>query len=319
MPAELHPLASLAAPADLSVLRYYSRLRRHPGFSPEDIARMDRDDCAALFSSSAQGFCQQAAGTTQAVCAVVPTPFESGWFGLSMGRLHCVAHPGLAGSELAAVLRATLGAASAAGIHHVSADVDVDDYRLLNLLTGHGFEILDLKRTYFTHRLHDESSYTRAEARVRDYAPADAAALEAIIAQAVFETRFTRDRHLERKRADAFYRHWFRDLLGRAGASTHMVVYERLGRVVGCGGGGETDFRRYGLGVRLRTASLYACLPEGVGGYGPVVYRLVREALRTHGLFEGTVSLNNAAAMRVVEGVRPNRSVCSYALRLLLD
>jgi N-acetylglutamate synthase-like GNAT family acetyltransferase len=319
MVTERGGIAVLTAPDDLEGLQYFSRLRRHPGFSIEDIAAMNRQDCAALFTSSVHGFCQRSAGITEAVCAVVPSSFESDWFGLRMGRLHSVARATTDSGVLADLVEATLREARAAGIRHVSADVDIDDYRLLNVLAGHGFEILDLKRTYFTNRLHEDSSYTRALSRVRDYHVSDAAAVEAILAEATFETRFTRDCHLDKGRADAFYRHWFQDLIGRCGLSSHVVVYEKLGQVVGCGGIGEVDFRRYGLDVRLRTGSLYACRSDGVGGYGPVLYRLTRDALRTHGLVETTVSLNNAVAARVVEGVRPNRSVTAYALRRFLD
>lgn len=312
----LHSIAGLSSGFSLSELVVYSRFRRHPGFSRNEIDDINALTLSKLLSIQGFGFFRERNGKVVTLAVVEVNRWESDYFGLPMARLHCFASECAAGDEVAAVVQMALGQAfQAGGIRHVSADVDIDDYRVVNSLFRCGFEVMDIKRTYFTNRLQSGSDYERFLAAVRGYRPDDAVAVADIIGSAHFDTRFTRDVCLDSKKSEQLYRDWFGRLIADAGVSSQVVVFERNGKVVGCGGIGEMDFSVYGLSRRMRTGSLYACSSDGVGGYGPVLYCLTRDALRSHGLVETTVSLNNAAAVRVVEGVRPNRSLTSYALR----
>lgn len=300
----------------LDELTVYSRFRRHPGFSRDDIALVNAAVIQKSIADGVSGFFIGSGTVVRALAVINPTPWESDFFGLPMGRLHCYAADSVSDDELTQLVGETLRqAVNGDWIRHVSSDVDIDDYRVLNALLRNGFDVLDLKRTYFTNRLSAGSDYERFLGSVRAYCADDSVAVDAIVAAARFDTRFTRDCYLDAHKSALMYRDWFDRLISDAGRSSQVVVFERQGRVVGCGGIGEMDFSSYGLARKMRTGSLYACSSDGVGGYGPVLYCLTRDALRSHGLVETTVSLNNAAAVRVVEGVRPNRSVTSYALR----
>jgi len=237
-----------------------------------------------------------------------------------MGKLYLLRSDGLAESTLSSLVADTLQCAQKKhGISHFSIEVDIDDYASLNCLLKHGFEIMDLKRSYFTSGIHHTEQLAKGSACVRPYESSDRGAVVAIAEQAHFETRFTRDVHIEPGLASKMYQKWFQRMLDDAGNSFNVIVYQRQGQIVACGGIGEIDFLKYGINKRMRTNSLYASLPTGVGAYGPFLYRLTSEALQTHGLVEATISLNNTSAIRVVEGIRPNRSVTMYSLRKFIS
>lgn len=320
MPHDIHPVCSAFAGVSCSGLEFYSRFRYHPGFSSDDVSRMSAIDFSLLFNDENIGFFVMSSGEAVALCVAVKSVWESGYFDVSMARLYCFSSANVDADLLSVLVNKTVNHAfEKSGICHFSIDVDIDNYQVLNCLAGNGFEILDIKRTYFTNKLGVNPEFSRSVARVRDYTEADADIVQEIIAAARFETRFTRDRFLSRDASDALYQQWFMNLVKDSGLGSHVVVFERMGRVVGCGGIGEMSFSRYGIDRKMRTGSLYACSSEGVGGYAPVLYRLTSDAIASHGLVETTVSLNNASAVRVVEGVRPNRSTTSYAMRRFIQ
>lgn len=297
-------------------LDFFSRFRRHPGFSADDLLAVGFHDATSVLLTAKCGVVCIDDGRISLILAVMDLPWESDFFGIRMGRLCLLKTPAFSLERLAGLVPTILQAAMQEhGFGHVSMDVDIDDYSTLNCLIRHDFEILDLKRTYFTNVLDEGSNYKRGLACVRPYTPDDFAAVDAMLRDVSFETRFTRDGCLDKRLADQMYREWFYRILQESGKTANVVVYERRGGVVACGGIGELDLSRYGLAMRLRTGSIYACSRAGIGAYGPVLHRLTSDALRTHGLVETTVSLNNSAAIRVVEGVRPNRSVTTYCLR----
>ncbi|HCT41074.1 MAG TPA: hypothetical protein DF427_07890 [Moraxellaceae bacterium] len=281
---------------------------------------MSSIDFSLLFNDENSGFFVMSSGEVIALCVVVKSVWETGYFDVPMARLYCFAAVDFDENLLSELVDKSLRHAfEKSGTCHFSIDVDIDNYKVINSLSGNGFEILDLKRTYFTNKLGTNPEFSRSVARVRNYTDADADVVREIIAAAKFETRFTRDRFLRKDASDALYQQWFLNLVKDSGSGSHVVVFERMGRVVGCGGIGEMSFSRYGIDRKMRTGSLYACSSEGVGGYAPVLYRLTSDAIASHGLVETTVSLNNASAVRVVEGVRPNRSTTSYAMRRFIQ
>lgn len=302
-----------------ALMDFHSRFRRHPGFSSDDVLQISSIDFRSYFSDRNFGSFITSGADVLALCSILENSWEAEFFGIPMARLHCFSSSLVSDEELSLLVgRSVSNAFEKGGIRHISVDVDIDDYKVLNCLSRNGFEILDLKRTYFTNRLADNPDFSRSIDRVRSYSDSDSGEVGRIISSARFETRFTRDRFLRRECSEELYRKWFSNLVAAAGESSDVVVFERMGRIVGCGGIGEMSFSKYGINRKMRTGSLYACSPEGVGGYAPVLYRLTRDAISTHGLVETTVSLNNAAAVRVVEGVRPNRSTTSYAMRLFI-
>jgi hypothetical protein len=325
MPFELRAIRELAASRlgkegpDWSALLFHSRFRRHPGFSEADIFTISRRHCEDLVTEDALGFCLLEQDAVMAFCAIVPNRWESDFFCMPMARVQCFTAAAVPDTALDELLARSLSEAFAAqGIRHFSIDIDVDDYTLVNVFIRAGFEMMDLKRTYFANKLDSNPAYEKLLPAVTNYRPEDLDEVSALVKEVSFTTRFTRDPHVSKEKADQLYRQWFHQLLDDAGKGSQVVVFRKLGAIVGCGGIGEMDFSRYGIARCLRTGSLYACTPSGVGGYAPVLFRLTRDALASHGLVETTVSLNNAAAVRVVEGVRPNRSVTVYCMRRFL-
>jgi hypothetical protein len=301
-------------------LNFFSKFRWHPGFSNVDLMAVSITDAELVMETACSGFVCMQNRKIMAIIAVVDLPWETDFFGTRMGRLHVFCSPGMeADTLLLLTSRVIKSACEDHGFCHLSVDIDIDDYGVLNCLIKNGFEVMDLKRTYFTNILESGSVVKKGMSFVRSYKPDDLSSVEAILNETCFETRFTRDKFLEKDRANKMYREWFHRIIDEAGKSSNVVVFERHGRVVACGGIGEFDFGKYGLNKKLRTGSIYACSSLGVGAYGPVLYRLTEDALLTHGLVETTVSLNNYAAIRVVEGVRPNRSVTTYCLRKHCD
>lgn len=304
----------------LSDLCFFSRYRRHPGFSSEEVNRIAMSEFYRSVKDAVAGFYVRSSEKVLAASVLTESEAETDFFGVGMGRLSCWVSGQTDSSLIYELVDRTLDAARRLSpIRHVSAEVDIDNYVVLNCLIRAGFEILDIRRTYFTNTLRESRTYEKFLGNVRRYEPSDTDSVISILDQAKFETRFTRDRFLSGDLAEQFYRRWFLRLLSMMGHQSQAVVYVRNGKVVGCGGIGEKSFSDCGVMRSIRTGSLYACLPEGIGGYGAVLYWLTRDALTSHDVVETTVSLNNASAIRVVEGVRPNRSITTYAMRKVIS
>lgn len=304
---------------DFRSLIFYSRFRRHPGFSEADIFAIAHRQCEDMFCDNAIGLCLIDKNVVIAFCAIVQNQWESDFFAMPMARIHCFAAATAPEAALDEMLDRSLQQAfSLCTIRHFSIDIDVDNYTLVNVFIRAGFEMVDVKRTYFANKLDANPAYEKYLSAVKNYQPEDIEEVNHLVNTVSFTTRFTRDPYVPAGRAAQLYQQWFRQLLDDAGKGSQVVVFRRMGAIVGCGGIGEMDFSRYGIARRMRTGSLYACTASGVGGYAPVLFRLTRDALATYGLVETTVSLNNAAAVRVVEGVRPNRSVTAYCMRRFL-
>lgn len=252
--------------------------------------------------------------------AVVPLQWESNYFSMPMARV--VVYGGALASKdaLSVLLEDIIGRYRAsAGCQHFSIEVDVDDYSTLNLCTSLGFEIIDFKRTYFTHRLYKETSEEKRASCIRAYQHEDKEQVLNLFVNSEFSTRFTRDKFLDANRSRKMYLQWAENLLASYPHTSNVLVAERKSRIIACGAIGEKDLRAIGGGRVIRSGSIYASKREGVGMYGPILRRLTQEAIASHGVVDTTVSLNLSAATRVVEGVRPNRSVTHACLRLYLD
>jgi len=301
---------------DATLLVDYSRYRRYPGFNAQDCLNIFKGSLVEL-AKTAWGVAARAQqGALQFLAMVVPLPWDSQHFGMPMARLHVwTASPTVGPEELEAVSGLLSRVQDEYGCRHVSMDVDIDNFPVMNAVLGLGFEVMDFKRSYFTnvHNRHAEND--KGLSRVRPYVPADYTTVMALLDEVQFETRYTRDCRLDRQRAQAAYHVWMDGMLRNEAGKNLLLVSERSDGVVACGAMGEVDFSKYGIDRKVRTNSLFACSKMGVGDYGAILTRLTQESLKTHDLIDGAMSLNNASAIRVVEGVRPNRSVTLMCLR----
>lgn len=298
--------------------RYWNRYRLHPGVSNKELQNANAQAMKAVLSAETVLACVERDGQ-KGVVGIRPLPWDSAHFGMPMASLAALANPEADSHRLAVLLRNTVRSHfRKTGCRHYSIEVDVDDYTVLNACTQAGFEVMDFKRTYFTNRLNRESSYTKLNAGVRAYRAEDREAVLNLADQVLFDTRYTRDRYLDGSHSQVLYRKWFEKLIDDYPHAANVLVCERGGEVVACGAIGEKDLSALGINRKIRSGSIYASTKSGQGAYGPVLYRLTSEALETHGLVETTVSLNSTVATRVVEGVRPNKSLTHCCLRLFL-
>lgn len=306
---------------DMDRVVAFSRLRRFPGFSKKELTAILRADLDNwLNSDGGQGrVVFDDKGHVSALGCLVPMEWDSRHFGMSMSRLHLAISPELDMLRCRELVEKLLNEVSLRSGDHVSAEVDIDDYTSLNTLIRLGFEVLDLRRTYCTNRMRDDIDFVRMSSRTRHYRPDDHQAVMALVAQTVFPSRFSRDPSIDQSLVSAMYSRWFEELLSSHGQIANAIVYERAGEVIACGAIGEKSYSYAGVQESLRTGSLYAGRADSVGAYVPVLYRLIVEALASHGLVETTVSLNNVTVCRVLEGFRSYKSaVASYSLRLIM-
>lgn len=301
---------------DATLLVDFSRYRRYPGFNAQDCLNIFQGSLIELAKTSWGVAVREHQGALQFLAIVVPLPWDSQHFGMPMARLHVwIASPVFASEEVEALSRLLSRVQHEYGCRHVSMDVDIDNFSVMNAVLGLGFEVMDFKRSYFTnvHNRHAENE--KGLSRVRYYAPADYATVMGLLDEVQFETRYTRDCRLDRQRSQAAYHVWMEGMLRNEAGANLLLVSERSDGVVACGAMGELDFGKYGINRKVRTNSLFACSKMGIGDYGAILTRLTQESLKTHDLIDGAMSLNNASAIRVVEGVRPNRSVTLLCLR----
>lgn len=301
---------------DFSELNFFSRYRRHPGFNLSEIQLIDT---VALEDAVQSPFCviMFSNDMVEAVVSVKMLEWDSQHFGIKMARVECYSSDYSKPYRLAETIDKALEKFSDfTGCRHFSIEIDVDNYCVTNALILLNFEMMDIRRIYCVNSMRTDPSYTRFLSSVRSYDDNDYTAVAPIFDALNFDTRFTRDSTLDQKKVKAMYRIWFEKLLADNGGKANTVVFERQGRIVGCGGVGETDLNIYGINRKIRSGALYGCLSEGTGGYNAVLYRFTSDALKSHGAIEASVSLNSPVTARAIEGIRPNKSVTRFCMRL---
>lgn len=303
---------------NFSRLDFYCKYRDYPGFSGGDIAMLRSNYIGRMLSAPVVKMV-----SSGIFCSVLVSVKELDWdsthFNLSMARVDVLcagdAHISIVSKV---VLDAVYEYRRKTGCRHYSIEVDLDDYPVMNACFSAGFEVLDYKRTYFTNRVASQGSYKKFSSNIRHYELSDRGDVLALVAEVPFSTRFTRDRYLDQSRAQKMYALWFERLLDAYPHESNVLVSIRHGGIVSCAAIGQIDFSEEGIERRIRGGSVYASRSEGVGMYAAAMLQLTKEALVSHDLIEATVSLNSSSAIRVLEGIRPNRSVMHCCLRLFL-
>lgn len=314
--------AAQLAVLDMSTLVTFSRLRRYPGFSVENLVAILRADLAGWLADDG-GYCLvmvDDADKPVALACLHLLRWDAEHFAMPMFRLQLFSSANAGARQVEALVRRVLDGFGCQQGDHVSVEIDIDDYSGLNALLEIGFRIFDLRRTYCTNRMRQDIDFVRMRTRVRPYRDADHHAVMALVGQVRFPSRFSRDPSISPDLAAGMYEKWFGRLLAAHGSSANAVVYERQGEVVACGAIGEKDYQYAGVDLRLRTGSLYAGRPDAVGAYTPVLYQLIVDALESHGLVDTTASMNNVTVCRVLEGFRSYKSAAaSYSLSWRVD
>ncbi len=306
--------------ADFSFLVAQSRYRRHPRFSADMLVAQRRSEVADCLAGQGFACVMGAPEQPTGLVAYRSLKWDSQHFGVPMGRLLVCKAADIDEPAWHRNLAEAIERAQAMGCRHLSVEVDIDDYASLKALFALGFELVDIKRTFVTNVCKVIPAYERFGSDIRPAEPEDHQAIMNLVQDVQFTSRFTRDASLDASRSRQLYESWLHNhLQNLSSGQTMAIVFARRGQVEACGVLGETDLACSGLDYRVRSVSLYVSRKGSTGAYGPVIYHMTRRALQTHDAVEATVSLNNAAAMRVVENIRPNRSTIVHCLRLFLD
>jgi len=296
----------------------FSKYRRHPSFSKAEKREIFTQEVLNLCIKNNYIYNIEEESIIKAILVIEKSIWDSKHFGIEMAKMYFFADSNISVDSLVELLKEAIIDLKKDNIKHISIDVDIDNYLILNLLISVGFQVMDIKRTYLGNIIGKNPAYEKMLHRVRPYQATDLAAIEKILEHTKYETKFTRDARLDANKSQDVYKYWFYKLIEQSHTTSQVVVFENKEGVVACGAIGEFDFHQLGVNKKMRSGSVYACLPQGIGAYGTVLYRLTMDAIASHGLVETTVSLNNTSAVRVVEGMRPNHTITTLAMRMLL-
>ena len=142
-----------APPLDLSPLTDFSRLRRYPGFSAQDLEKILWADFQGWLNKGGKYQTLEKNGSTSALACLHPLEWDSTHFSMPMFRLQLLGSSDTSIEQYKALTQELLDSQDKSDSQHISVEVDIDNYNALNALTALGFEVLDLRRTYCTNRM----------------------------------------------------------------------------------------------------------------------------------------------------------------------
>lgn len=300
----------------IDVLHTHPRFRAHRLFSMIDHKNLMISELRQIEATGGHCIAFYDKDIIVAVLGISHLSWDSAHFGLGMGKMLLLARETATRERLALSIGQELRRiAPLLGISHWSIEVDMDDYPCLNSLLAIGFEVMDVKRTYCANRMRNKIENIRLMKCVRQYTENDRLAVNDLLQETVFTSRFSRDPHLNQHRVQDMYKLWFSQMLDRHTSTSNVLVFEKQHRIVACGAIDELDLNKHGVPVKMMSGGLYASGPSGTGGYLPIMHRLTSDAIERHGQVETTVSINNHAACRVLD-LFHSHTITRYALRL---
>lgn len=199
--SEPHPLADLSADARTALLESYAfkPYRQYRTYSrKEQLAILQAEVASAL---AVPGEFSRVAGSDEAPVGVVARPlaWDSEFFGVPMARLdYVLASATATRADRAEAIAATVAAARAAGIRHLTARVDVADLDTLGVLEDQGFRTMDALVTYIMRPMKDPPKDVRTVGAIRHVRPEDHEGIVDITREAYhgYRGRFHLDPHL---------------------------------------------------------------------------------------------------------------------------
>lgn len=301
----------------LAGLDLYSPWRNGTGFSVLEQEKISLGELRKSLELGGAAFKVSYGGEAIALISVEPLPWDSQHYGFPMARVRLFSSKNASANQLDDLLRYALCEfQSAKEYRHYTIEVDIDNYHCLNALTRSGFQIEDIKRTYFytSGRLRKDINI-RFSNGVRKYQNKDYARVMDIISITDFPSRFTRSESLCPIKSKDLKEVWFSNLLKKPDSDRLALVYEKAGKIEACSAIDCKDFSAFGVDRRMMYGGLYASTSKGTGAYQPILYRLTQDALKLYGVGATVVSMNNMAPLRVLESFGcSSGSVVSYAL-----
>jgi L-amino acid N-acyltransferase YncA len=243
-------------------------------------------------------------GAAIAVCR--PLPWDTGFFGVPMGRLDLILRgPDCARDTAGAAVASLMEHARAQGLRHLTAKVDIADMQAVAVLEDAGFRLMDSLVTYFTHPRRQPPAPVREVGRVRPMTAADVDAILAITREAYqgFRGRFLLDRHLPAPRSDEFYVEWARQCCAGRMADRVVVADDGAGGIHGWASTRRVEPASTVGGVTLWAGSLGACRRDRPGAYAGLIRSLAMENFENGEVTETQTQNHNIATVRIYDAV----------------
>jgi hypothetical protein len=257
-------------------------------------------------------------------CAVAvgrPLAWDTGFFGVQMGRLDCVLRS--AGATEATVRDAideALDRFRSVGIQHVSMKLDVADVEVMPIVEDSGFRLMDALVAYIAHPRRPGLNPVKEVGHVRLFSPGDTEQILEITREAYrgYKGRFQVDPNLPRNRSDEFYLEWARKCCSGEMADRIYVADDRQGRVFGWASVKRAEPVSSVGSAEICSGSLGACRPDRPGAYASLIRTAAMDNHAAGVLTEAFTQHANFAMVRVLEAVGAHYARADYTFHAWL-
>jgi hypothetical protein len=260
---------------------------------------------------------ESAAGHAVAVGRLLA--WDTGFFGIPMGRIEYVLATSGAAAELA--IGQMNDALRARGVRHVSARVDIEDLTAMAALESCGYRLMDALVTYTTRPHKEPPNPVREVGVIREFRSADGPELVRIAEDAYrgFRGRFHLDPHVPDERCDAFYAEWARQCIAHTMADTILVSAGPSGQLLGFLAFRKREPVSTIGGVAVYGGGLGACRRDTPGAYAGLIRAGTVWAHDRDGVAECQTQNYNFPTIRIYEAVGAHYVRADYTLHCWLD
>ncbi|MDI1302912.1 MAG: hypothetical protein PSX71_13485 [bacterium] len=301
----------------LPSLSAFSNFREHRIFSDEELDRITRYGLlqAAKSPMMVCGVMLEE-NTVLGFCLCSPLDWDSAYFNISAAKITCFMLSQCSVEKVEFLISKTLDESVIRHkFTHISCEISMNDYSLLNGFSACGFQIMDVKKTFVAHKDIKLGVNKNYGFPVRDYQSNDAVRLYGLYLDQRFESRYTRDPFFDVKKVGDMYKSWISNIIDAGPGKSLVKVVERGEKIIAAGGIIEIDFSAAGVNKAFMGNGVFACSREATGSYMGVLRSLIEDGWRRgYVLMETKVSMNNTAANRVLERLGARSAGVYYAL-----
>lgn len=292
---------------------FNSRYREHPHIKEDFLKDIFKLHIKNIINSRGKAYSLTHGDNLEAILTLKPLLWDTKHFEQNMARLeiHCKK---TMSAPISLALNKVLS--EAAKGTHISTDIDLDNYLLLNTLTNnYAFEVMDIKREFrwlSLSRVTKPKFISKVEL-YSDYLKDDVLNL---LKKINFETRFTNDCAICQKKTKSMYSIWVNNLLNDIDSIS--VIYKKKNKVVAFGAISRTTLESSTKNMDIYDKGIYFASKEGIGAYYPIIYKLAELALQRASSVQTSVSIHNYDATRVLERLNGTTNINKVALRKIL-
>lgn len=245
-------------------------------------------------------------GSNCAVAIARPLAWDSGFFGIAMGRIDYVLRsPEATAETIHRAVDAALSHFRDAGVKHVAVKLDVADADGIGAVEGAGFRLKDALVTYIAHPRRPPMRLVKEVGHIRPFEPRDAEQLLEVTSEAYknYRGRFQLDSHLPAARSAEFYLEWARQCVNGAMADRIYVSDDGTGRLIGWASVKRAEPVSSIGKVAVSSGSLGACRPDRPGAYAALIGTTAIDNRAAGALTEASTQNWNFPMVRVLEAV----------------